>query len=403
MFDQLASVSPDPILQTLLAYRADHRKDKIDLGVGIYRNENGETPVFSSVKKAEALLLQREDTKAYLGPLGSTDFNQAISELALGPYASRCQERLAVIQTPGGCGALRVGAELIHRSQPQSRLWLSSPTWGNHRPLLGRVGFPLEEYRYLQQSDEKGVRIFLSSGLDFDGLKEDLQQASPKDVVLLHASCHNPSGEDLTRAQWTEVVELCQRKDLIPFVDMAYQGFGQSLEEDIAGLVSLFSRCKTAVLAVSCSKNFGLYRERTGALIVQSVNVDTARRVSEHLQQIVRGLYSMPPSHGAAVVTQILSDQRLRGEWVGELSACRKRIQSTRSQFANGLRSQCGERFDFLEKQNGMFSLLGLSVEQVRALRKDFAVYLTEDSRLSLAGINTGNIDRLIGAIASIV
>lgn len=408
MFSHLNAVPPDPILQTLVAYRNDKRPEKIDLGVGIYRNEEGETPVFAAVKAAEKLLLAKENSKAYLGPLGLTAFNEGIIKLALGPSLFHSlEDKLAVIQTPGGCGALRVGAELLHRSYPGATLWLSRPTWGNHRPLLGRVGFDINEYRYIKELDGAPNEIDSnadSSKVDFEALLTDLKQAKRHDIVVLHASCHNPTGEDLNAQQWKRIAQLCHEQELIPFIDMAYQGFGDSLDGDAMGLRTVLSVCPNALVAVSCSKNFGLYRERTGALLVANNNADSARLVSAHLQQIVRGIYSMPPSHGAAVVNEILAEEELRQLWQAELEACRSRIIGLRSALAQSLKAITRHnRFDFVENAKGMFSLLGLSTSQVEELRMKHGVYMTDDSRVSIAGINDKNLPRLVHALSSVI
>ena len=396
MFETLQQLAPDPILGLIGKFKSDLRGQKIDLGVGVYRDNYANTPVLAAVKDAERLLHAAEDSKAYIGPAGDVLFNRLIADLAFGHGHSVIKnQRVVTLQTPGGCGALRVGAELAIRSAPDCTIWVSDPSWANHVPLLGNAGLKLEKYRYYDAEKHS---------VDFDGMMSDLAKASAGDIVLLHASCHNPSGADLSPAQWSDLAALLADKNLTPFVDMAYQGFGESIDADAAGLRLLAEELPEMLLAVSCSKNFGLYKERTGALCIVSQTQGASDIAMSHMMSIVRGIYSMPPAHGASVVAQILSSESLRRQWLSELQAMSARIQKMRLEFSALMRTELqSERFDFVATQRGMFSFLGITSEQVGRLAKDHGIYTTDNSRISLAGLNDSNIERFCMSLKQIL
>lgn len=396
MFDSLSLIPPDPILGLMAKFRADSRPDKIDLGVGVYRDDAGNTPVLACVKEAEQRILQSEDSKTYVGPAGNLHYNRLIAELALGSdHPALVNRRLAVLQTPGGCGALRVAAEVILRANKASCVWVSDPTWANHVPLLGNSGISLKHYPYYD---------YASHQIKFDEMCEQLRRVPKGDYVLLHASCHNPCGADLSPEQWREVAGIAQATGFIPFVDMAYQGFGGGLDEDAYGLRLLADLLPEMVFAISCSKNFGLYRERVGAVGVVTSDEETANRVSTHLANIVRGIYSMPPSHGATIVEQILTDEELRVSWQFDLNTMRERILAMRTQLVDEMRKRGIEnRFDFITGEKGMFSFLGLSPEQVSTLATEHAVYMVDSSRINVAGLNRRNLKHFCDALAVVI
>lgn len=396
MLEALRPLPADPILGLMAKYRSDGNPRKVDLGVGVYKNEAGHTPVLGAVKRAEAEMLRAQASKTYVGPLGNVQFNQAIAELALGPSAPAItQQRLAMIQTPGGCGALRLVAELVRAARPEATVWVSDPTWGNHMPLLGNAGLRLRTYPYLDPT---------SLSLNFSAMVDALQAAQPGDLVLLHACCHNPTGVDLSPAQWRELLEVVQKRSLVPFIDMAYQGFGEGLDQDARGL-RLFAEALPEVLfAVSCSKNFGLYRERVGAAGAICAGMDQAQTVTSHFASIARGIYSMPPDHGAAIVAAILENPGLTAEWREEVDLMRGRIDHLRKTFSARMRQLLDDdRFAFIERQVGMFSYLGITPDQVRRLAADYGIYMLETSRTSIAGLNESNIDYVCRSLAAVV
>jgi aspartate aminotransferase len=394
MFSYLDALPADPLLGLIAAYKKDPNPNKVDLGVGIYRDEGGETPVLEAVKIAEKKLLETESSKAYVGAVGNEAFNHAIAALTLGGAHSALAGRVKTLQTPGGCGALRVAAELLVRADSKTKLWVSNPTWANHVPLLGNAGLQIQEYRYY---DYEGHR------LDFEGMLEDLETASEGDVVLLHGCCHNPCGADLSFEQWQLLLKVLQRKRLMPLVDMAYQGFGQGLDDDAYGARLLAANLPELLVCVSCSKNFGLYRERVGAVIVIAETDQQASTAMSHLCSITRGIYSMPPSHGASIVAQILDNAELTGQWHAELSQMRSRIQGVRSGLKQGLSAQFGSRFHFIEGEQGMFSFLGCTPAEVQRLASDYSIYMAGSSRINLAGLNPFNIEYCVDAFTEVI
>jgi aspartate aminotransferase len=393
VFDHLHRLAPEAILRLMSQYRADCSSDKVDLGIGVYRDSSGHTPVLDSVRRAEQRILTTQSTKTYVGPLGHEEFNRYVEVLALGAdHNARSAKRIRTIQTPGGCGALRLGAELIKAATPAAKVLVGNPTWGNHVPLLGASGLTLEHYRYYDSATHE---------LLFDQMLERLEHAAVGDVVLLHASCHNPSGVDPTPAQWRTLVDCMLRRRLVPFVDLAYQGLGDDLLADVASTRLIFQELPEALLAVTFSKNLGLYRERVGALIVLSQSPDHAEAVQSHTMQITRSMYSMPPDHGAAVVATILGDADLTRAWTRELIPMRERIAGMRGMLADHLRDATGtDVFDYISTQRGMFSLLSIAVNVIDRLREQRHIYMTSDGRINVAGINPDNVAYVAESIA---
>ncbi|HLY53102.1 MAG TPA: amino acid aminotransferase [Steroidobacteraceae bacterium] len=394
MFQTLDRLSPDAILGLMAQFRADTFPQKVDLGVGVYRDPSGNTPVLRCVRRAEQIVLEAQATKSYVAAAGREEFNRAVEELVLGDaHPARRTRRARTAQTPGGCGALRVGAELIRAAAPAAAVYVSMPTWGNHAPLLGSSGLKLERYPYYDAPSHE---------LRFGAMLERLDRASPGDVVLVHACCHNPTGADLSMDQWSALTELLARRRLTPFLDLAYQGFGADLAQDVAGVRLVTEALPEALVAVSFSKNLGLYRERVGALITVSENETRADAVQSHVLQIARSIYSMPPDHGAAIAACIFADAALKDAWIGELAAMRGRIQEMRSLLAAQLRAAAKDgSFDFIERQRGMFSLLGVSREVVDALRTRHHIYMLSDSRVNVAGIMPHNAAYVAESIAA--
>src|SRR5579862_4798466 len=356
MFERLDRLPDDPILGLMAAFRADSDPKKVDLGVGVFRDAKGDTPVLECVRQAEKAVLARQTSKTYVAPAGNAAFNQAMERLVFGAdHPVFSAERLGSIQGPGGCGALRLGAELVRLAAPQATIHVSTPTWANHVPLLTGAGLKLERYPYYDAA--RGV-------INFGAMCQALEALPAGDVVLLHASCHNPTGADLSRAQWQELVPLFRRGGLLPYIDMAYQGLGTGQEEDAFGIRLFAAELPEVLVAVSCSKNFGLYRERVGGLHVVTDKPAAGLAALSHEVRVARSIYSMPPDHGAAIVNEILGNDALRGSWVRELGVMRERINGLRKQLVAQLHAAFPARdFGFIAQQRGMFSLLGLSVE----------------------------------------
>jgi aspartate aminotransferase len=396
MFERLEPVIPDPILGLMAAYRADPDPRKVDLGVGVYRDQHGETPVLAAVRQAESVVIGRQTTKTYVSSSGNAAFNQAMETLSLGAgHPALTAGRVRSIQTPGGCGALRLGAELIRAVMPHAAVHVSTPTWANHAPLLSGSGLKLEHYPYYDPA---------TGGVQFAAMLEALDQLPPRAVVLLHASCHNPTGADLSHAQWRELLPLFKRRQLVPFIDMAYQGLGDGPDADAYGVRLFCGELPEVLFAVSCSKNFGLYRERTGSLHLVSESTAAADATFTHMVRIARGIWSMPPDHGAAIVQLILSDAALSQQWTEELDAMRWRIQGLRHDVLQQLQEQCPQRdFSFIVSQRGMFSFLGLNTPQVRALREHHHVYMTDDSRMNVAGLRAENLGYFARSVAQVL
>lgn len=389
MFETLAAPAPDKIFQLTGAFAADPRPEKVDLLVGIYRNSEGKTPVMAAVKEAERRLVEVQDTKSYLGFAGDAGFIAGMRDLLLADTVP--EGRLAGVATVGGTSALRQILELVRTLTPGTQVWVSDPSWPIHAGMTAHLGFTQRSYRYLDREN---------NALDRNGMMADLAQAQAGDIIILHGCCHNPSGADLTLSDWEEVAAICQRTGAIPLVDMAYQGFGAGLDEDAAGTRLLAQKVPTMFLAASCSKNFGLYRERAGvALILTS---EGARDAAQgNLTAMNRNNFSFPPDHGARCVDMILHDAELRGMWEAELTAMRDAMTANRRALTDALRRETGsDRFGFLAAQKGMFSLIGATPAQAEAMRKDHAVYVVGDGRMNVAGLRAEAIPRVALAMA---
>lgn len=392
MFEALSPLAADPILGLSAAYREDTNPDKIDLGVGVYKDESGTTPIMAAVKKAEQLRLESETTKTYQSPAGDPEFDEAIAGLLLGDAAA--DYRSATVQAPGGTGGLRVAAGLVQRSNPAATVWLSQPTWANHRPVFAGAGLAVQEYPYYSAD---------AAGVDFDAMTTALRQLSSNDVVVLHGCCHNPTGADLTEAQWQVVAGIAVERGFVPLVDIAYQGFARGLDEDAFSVRCLARQVPELIAVSSCSKNFGLYRERTGAVCLISRDRQREDVALQHLLNVARSTYSMPPAHGAAIVSTILHDQALRQLWEEELTSMRDRMNACRNLLADRLAQQgVGAAFDHIRAQRGMFSYLGVSVEQVARLREEYSIYMVNSGRINIAGVNQQNLEYLADALAAV-
>ncbi|HXQ30530.1 MAG TPA: amino acid aminotransferase [Steroidobacteraceae bacterium] len=395
MLNTLEPQPPDALLGVMAAFAADPEPAKLDLGVGVYRDATGVTPIMAAVRAAEREVLQRQSTKTYVGAAGNRAFAAVIEELALGAgHAARTAGRVVTLQTPGGCGALRLGADLIVRAGRGARVLVSDPTWANHLPLIGGAGLAVDTYPYYERA---------TGAVTFEAMLASLERLPAGNVVLLQASCHNPTGADLDAGQWHVLAELLGRRGLVPLVDFAYQGLGEGLDADAAPVRLLAERLPELLVAVSCSKNFGLYRERVGAVIAVAPTAAAAAIVMSHLQALARRMYSMPPDHGAAIVAAIGASQTLRAQWLTELEAMRLRIATNRTLLAAALRAATGSaRFDFIGGQRGMFSLLGLDAAAVRILKDRHHIYVAPDSRVNVAGLPESQIDRLATAIRAV-
>ncbi len=389
MFETLRDLPADKIITLIAEFRADPRDNKIDLGVGVYKDASGHTPVMRAVKAAEKQLWEVQTTKTYTALAGDPAFGKALSGLVLGDSVE--QDRLAFAAQPGGTGAIHQALELIKMAAPEATVWLSAPTWPNHPSIIQHLGMKMSEYRYFDNA---------TRAVDFSGMMEDLQKIAPGDVVLLHGACHNPTGANLTLPQWDEVAALLLEKGATPLIDIAYQGFGDGLDEDAAATRLIASRLPEAMIAASCSKNFGLYRERTGLLMATSPDAKTQKRTQASLAHLNRQNFSFPPDHGARLVQMILEDDTLRADWMAELEETRLGMLGLREQLANALRERTGsDRFGFIAEHRGMFSRIGATPEQVAYMREKHAIYMVGDSRLNIAGLNTKTVDKLADAI----
>ena len=396
MFEKITAAPADPILGLTDDFKANPRTHKINLGVGIYKNEAGNTPILATVKKAEAILLAQETTKSYLGIPGTPEYGLAVQQLLFGADSTLIAEkRIQTAQAPGGTGALRVAAEFIKRQLGDVTVWISNPTWANHHGVFGAAGLDTKTYGYYNAQ---------TKDIDFDATIVDLNQAKSGDVVLLHGCCHNPTGIDPTNTQWQTLAKLCLDKGLLPMFDFAYQGFARGVEEDAQGLRIFADQVPELLVASSFSKNFGLYNERVGAFTLVAKNAEQAIISFSQVKSIARVIYSNPPAHGAAIVTQILNDAVLRAEWEQEVADMRDRIQEMRVLFVATLK-QCGvdADFSFIERQNGMFSFSGLNKDQVNRLKNEFAIYIVGSGRISVAGMTKSNMLPLCKGIAAVL
>lgn len=392
MFAALRPQPADKILQLIGQFKADPRADKIDLGVGVYKDATGHTPIMRAVKAAEKQLWEAETTKTYTGLAGDPAFNDAMAALVLGDSVAK--DRISAVATPGGTGAVRQAFELVKMAKPGATVWVSDPTWPNHLSILKHLGMPVKLYRYF----DAGTR-----GVDFAGMIEDLDAAAKDDLILLHGCCHNPTGANLTLAEWQAVAGLLEKTGAVPMIDIAYQGFGDGLDADAAGVRLIAARVPELLIAASCSKNFGIYRERTGALI--AVSDAAGHDVTQgNLAYLNRQNYSFPPDHGARLVTMILTDPALRRDWEAELEEVRLGMLKLREALAAELRKATNsDRFDFIATHRGMFSRLGLWEAQVERLKEEAGIYMVGDSRINIAGLNDRTVPVLAKAIAGVL
>ena len=393
MFESMRAAPADAILGLITEHENDPRSQKVDLGVGVFRTAEGETPVLDVVKLAEQRLIDTQVSKAYIGTAGDPLFNAAMQKLA---FADSCDEtRLMTIQAPGGSGSLRVAASLILRAREGARVWVSEPTWANHIPLLAGAGLNLQGYPYYDT--EKHV-------IQIDQMLDALAKVPRGDIVLLHACCHNPSGLDPTEEEWRAITDVVVERELVPFVDMAYQGFAKSLDADAFSVRHLAGRVGEMIVSTSCSKNFGLYRDRVGTLSVLSPDVATRDVVYSQVNNVVRTIYSVPPDHGAVVVNLILNDPELRAAWRIELAEMRGRLQEMRVMLNDALKERApAHDFSHLVRAVGMFCFLGITPEQVQRLKKDYGVYMVSSSRINIAGITAKNVGYLADSIAAVL
>ncbi|MGL6210884.1 MAG: aromatic amino acid transaminase [Paracoccaceae bacterium] len=388
MLDALKPQVQDKILILMQMYRDDPRGSKIDLGVGVYKDATGLTPVMRAVKAAERRLWEVETTKTYTGLAGDPAFSAAMMRLILGEVPASA----SAVATPGGTGAIRQGFELIRMAAPGAVVWLSAPTWPNHPSILRYLGMKTAEYRYFDEA---------TGGLDMAGLREDLGRVAPGDVVLLHGCCHNPTGANPSAGEWAEIADILAARGAVPFVDLAYQGFGDGLEADASPTRMIAARFPEVLIAASCSKNFGIYRERTGVLI--ALGGDKAV-TQGNLAYLNRQNFSFPPDHGARLVTMILEDETLRADWMAELEEVRRSMLSLRRSLADALRlATNSDRFDFVGTHRGMFSRLGLTEAQVVRLRDEHGIYMVGDSRINIAGLNAVTVPVLAAAVAQVI
>lgn len=389
MFQTLKAQAPDKILSLMQAYKADDRDTKIDLGVGVYKDASGNTPVMRAVKEAERRLVAEQTTKAYTGLAGDPAFADAMIDLLLADTVKR--DRIAAIATPGGTGAIRQALEMVKLAAPGATIWISNPSWPNHASIIKFLGLPLREYRYFDEA---------TRGVDFDGMIADLSTVAEGDVVLLHGCCHNPTGANPTLDQWDQIIATLQKAQAVPFVDVAYQGFGDGLDQDAQATRKIAAAFPNVIIAASCSKNFGIYRERTGILMGIARDADEAKLTQANLNFLNRQNYSFPPDHGARVVTTILTDPALRADWEAELEETRNGMLGLRKQLADELRQRANDdRFDFIADHRGMFSRLGTTEAKVEILRADHGIYMVSDSRMNIAGLNAETVPILAQAI----
>ncbi len=391
MFETLQDAEGDAILGLIEEHENDPRAEKIDLGVGVFRSEEGETPILDVVKRVEQVLLDTQDSKAYIGTAGAADFNAAMQVLTFGD--ANAEDRLTTIQTPGGSGSLRAAAGMIRRASPTASVWLSQPTWSNHAPLISGAGVSLKSYPYYD-TENHVIKI--------DEMLASLREAPAGDVVLLHACCHNPSGLDPSEAEWQAITDVLIERGLVPFMDMAYQGFAEGLDEDAFSVRHMAGRVPEMIVSTSCSKNFGLYRDRVGTLSFLAADSTMRDTIDSQVNNLVRTIYSMPPDHGAAVVSLVLHSDELRGRWENELAAMRERLRHMRALLNDALIDRAPERdFSHLIRATGMFCFLGITAQQIARLKKDFGVYMVDSSRINVAGITPGNVSYLADSIAA--
>ncbi|WP_148255082.1 amino acid aminotransferase [Aidingimonas lacisalsi] len=394
MFEQIERVPGDAILGLIEAFKKDGNPNKVDLGVGVYRDAQGTTPVMRAVKEAEALLLEKETTKTYIGSHGDPRYADVVLPMVLGSDSPiLADNRASLTQSPGGTGALRLAADFVYTQLPGKGIWVSTPTWPNHLGIFEAAGLKIGKYPYVDANNQ----------LDFVGMLDAIQQIPAGDVVVLHACCHNPSGFDLSKEQWQQVLTVVQERHLLPLIDFAYQGFGDGLDEDAYGVRLLAENLDELLITSSCSKNFGLYRERTGALIAIARNSEQMENVRSQIAIVARENYSNPPAHGAAVVSEILESAELAAHWRDELTEMRDRINGLRREFVAALAPYgLSDKYAFIADQRGMFSYTGLTPDQVDRLRDEFGIYMVRSGRANVAGLASDNMPYVAKAIAAV-
>ncbi|POC41985.1 aromatic amino acid aminotransferase [Vibrio vulnificus] len=392
MFSQLPTPALDPILSLTVAFRNDPRDQKVDLGIGVYKNNKGETPIMRAVSQAQKFVADTQTTKSYVGLAGCEEFNQSMVNLLLA--GTSVLDRVSAIQTPGASGALRMLGDLMKVAQPDTTVWISNPSYVNHKPVMEAAGLKVRYYRYFSPETKQ---------VDIGQMLDDLATAGPKDVVLLHGCCHNPTGADIDFAAWQAITDLAVKNGFTPFVDIAYQGFGDGLEEDAKGLQFMADRVEEMLITTSCSKNFGLYRERTGAAIVIGKNAKESSNAKGKLLTLARSTYTMPPDHGAALVKTILQNVELTTTWKQELCEMQQRLLNLRQTLCNELRNQHNtSQFDFIESHKGMFTVLGFTPEQMGTLRDEYGIYGVGDGRINIAGLTEAHIPYVADAIVKV-
>jgi aspartate aminotransferase len=396
VFESLQQLPPDAIIGIMAMFRADNSDSKIDLSVGVYQDESGKTPVLESVRRAERELLAQQSTKSYVAITGNAGFNAGMQELIFGAgHPVVGEQRVATVQAPGGSGGLCVAGHLLHRARHNTRVHLSDPSWPNHLPLLRLAGLHLEQYPYYDAREHR---------VDFEAMVNAVERVHAGDVLLIHGCCHNPCGADLSREQWHVLAELCSRRKVVPFIDLAYQGLSEGISEDAYGVRLMAEHVPELIVVASCSKNFGLYRERVGSVSVVAADSKARDAALSNLSNVARGLYSMPPDHGAAIVDRVLHDSELKALWESEVAGMRARINGLRKLLVDKLTERGTPRdFSFIQHERGMFSFLGISKEHVIRLREEFHVYMVESSRINVAGINSGNVDYVADSIAAVL
>ncbi len=392
ILDNLNAAVADPILSLSVACRADARAHKVDLGIGVYRDNLGNTPVMLAIKQAETRLLAEQDSKVYVGMPGNESFNASMMDLLIGEGESKT--RAVGVQTPGASGALRMLADVIKLSAPDATVWLSDLSYANHAPIMKTAGLKVRYYAYFDNE---------SKLVNSQAMLADIAQAGPNDVVLLHGCCHNPTGADLSFDDWKQLTLMAQKQGFLPFIDIAYQGFGDGMEADVRGFRHLAEGVESYLVASSCSKNFGLYRERTGLAVIVGKTLEQSNKIKTRLLECARSTYTMPPDHGAALVDMILRDQSLKQTWLNEVETMRHRVQGLREQLAGALRDKSGNtHFDFIAQHKGMFSVLGITPEHAQALRQEHAVYLVDSGRINIAGMQETHIDYIAEKLLSV-
>ncbi|MBT5448125.1 MAG: aspartate/tyrosine/aromatic aminotransferase [Gemmatimonadetes bacterium] len=396
MFEQLEMAPADPILGLSAAFKSNSNPDKINLGVGVYQDSSGQTPILDSVKTAEERILANEKSKSYLSIEGSPEYGIAVRKLLLGPeHEILSCERAVTVQSPGGTGALRIAGDFLARHYGDRPIWLSEPTWANHPKIFQAAGLQVETYPYFDAE---------TNGLNESALLTALTKIPEGHIVLLHGCCHNPTGVDPSPACWGHIADIIAERNLLPLVDFAYQGLGDGLREDAVGLEALSRPGCELLIASSFSKNFGLYKERVGALTLVGADRDAAAKAMSHLKIAVRTSYSNPPAHGSAIVSEILGDEALSAQWEGEVAQMRKRINDMRVELVRGLKVKGIERnFSFIEQQRGMFSFSGLGTEQVEALREKYAIYIVGGGRINVAGLTSTNLEYFCESVAAVL